>query len=63
MGDQVWLGINSTVVGNITIGNDVLIALNAYVNCDIPAYSVVVGNPCKIIPRENPTESYIDHLV
>lgn len=59
IGNQVWIGINSTIVGKITIGDDVLIAPNSYVNCDVPSHSVVMGNPCKIIPKENATDSYI----
>lgn len=63
IGNRVWIGINATVVGNITIGDDVLIAPNTYVNCDVPAHSIVFGNPCIIKPRENATEGYINHTV
>ena len=59
LGDDVWVGSNSMVVGNIHIGNDVLIAPNAYVNFDVPDHSVVIGNPAKIIEKENATDSYI----
>ena len=59
VGDNVWFGINSTVVGRIKIGNDVLIAPNAYINMDVPAHSIVVGNPCKVIRAENATEGYL----
>ena len=61
--NRVWIGVNATVVGNITINDDVLIAPNSYVNCDVPPHSIVVGNPCKIIPRENATEHYINNLI
>ncbi len=61
IGNMVWIGINSTVVGKITIGDDVLIAPNAYVNCDVPSHSIVLGNPCVIRHRDNATENYIDH--
>ena len=44
IGDEVWIGVNTTIVGKATIGDDVLIALNVFVNCDIPSYSVVFGN-------------------
>ncbi|MDD6633828.1 MAG: serine acetyltransferase [Ruminococcus sp.] len=63
IGDRVYLGINSTVVGKITIGDDVLIAPNSYVNCDVPSHSIVIGNPCKIIHRDNATEGYVNFLV
>ncbi|MCQ2428786.1 MAG: serine acetyltransferase [Clostridia bacterium] len=59
IGDRVWIGVNATVVGRITIGDDVLIAPNSYVNCDVPAHSIVLGNPCVIKHRENATEDYI----
>lgn len=59
LGDDVWVGSNSMVVGNIHIGNDVLIAPNAYVNFDVPEHSIVIGNPAKIIKKENATDSYI----
>lgn len=60
IGDCVWIGVNATIVGKITIGNDVLIAPNSYVNCDVPAHSVVLGNPCIIKHRDNATENYIN---
>lgn len=63
IGNKVWIGINATVVGNITVGNDVLIAPNTYVNCDIPDHSVVFGNPCIIKHRDNATEEYINYTV
>ena len=62
IGNKVWIGINSTIVGNITIGSDVMIAPNSYVNCNVPSHSIVIGNPCKIIPRDNATELYINNL-
>ncbi|MBQ0110710.1 MAG: serine acetyltransferase, partial [Oscillospiraceae bacterium] len=63
IGNRVWIGVGATVVGKITVGDDVLIAPNSYVNCDVPSHSVVLGNPCKIIPRENATEYYIENIV
>ena len=59
---MVWMGTGSVIVGNITINDNVLIAPNSYVNFDVPSHSLVMGNPAKIIPRENPTESYINHI-
>lgn len=59
LGNCVFVGVNATVVGGVSIGDDVLIAPGAYVNQDVPAHSIAVGNPCRIIPRENATEGYI----
>ena len=61
--DNVWIGTNSVIVGKITIGTDVLIAPLSYVNFDVPDHSIVIGNPAKIIHRENATEGYIDRTV
>ena len=63
IGDCVWIGINSTIVGKITIGDDVLIAPNTYVNCDIPSHSIVFGNPCIVKHRDNAPEGYINNKV
>ncbi len=62
IGDRVWIGTGAVVVGKITIGNDVLIAPNAYVNFDVPPSSIVIGNPAKIIAKENATEGYINRI-
>lgn len=62
IGNCVWIGINATIVGNVHIGNDVLIAPNTFVNCDVPDHSIVIGNPCVIKHRENATEGYINHM-
>ncbi len=59
IGNNVWIGINAAIVGKVNIGSDVLIAPNSYVNCDVPEHSVVFGNPCSVVHRDNATEEYI----
>ena len=61
--DNCWSGTNAVIVGNIKIGSDVLIAPLTYVNFDVPDHSVVIGNPGKIIPKENATEDYVCNRV
>lgn len=63
IGNRVWIGANSVVVGKITIGNNVLIAPLTFVNFDVPDNSIVVGNPAKILNRDNATEGYICNIV
>lgn len=63
IGNCVWIGVNSTIVGKVKIGDDVLIAPNSYVNCDVPSHSIVIGSPCRIIPRDNATENYVNNRV
>lgn len=63
IGNEVWIGINAAIVGNITIGDDVLIAPKTYVNRDIPSHSVVYGNPCIIKHRDCATEDYVSNKI
>lgn len=58
-----WIGANAVIVGNVRIGEDVLIAPLTFVNFDVPPHSIVVGNPAKIIHKENATEAYICNVV
>ena len=61
LGDRVWIGANAVVVGNIRVGNDVLIAPLSFVNQDIPDRAVVVGNPGKIVSY-NSSEGYLKYI-
>ena len=63
IGDNVWIGTGSVIVGNINIGSNVLIAPNSFVNMDIPDNSTVIGNPAKSIKKENATEGYINNIL
>lgn len=63
IGDCVVVGIQSTIVGNITIGDDVLIAPNSFVNFDVPSHSVVIGNPGVVHEKDNATGNYVNFRV
>ncbi len=63
IGDNCWIGTNAVIVGKIKIGSDVLIAPLSFVNFDVPDHSIVIGNPAKIISRENATENYVTNRV
>lgn len=60
---MVWIGTGSVIVGNVKIGSNVLIAPNSFVNMNVPNNSLVIGNPAKIISKENPTDGYIGFKV
>ncbi|MBW3087480.1 serine acetyltransferase [Bifidobacterium sp. 82T24] len=62
LGNRVWVGSNAVIVGNVRIGNDVLIAPNAYVNFDVPDHSIVVGNPARVMHRDDATAGYCHNL-
>ena len=63
LGNCVYVGLNSTILGGINIGDDVIIAPNTFVNKDVPSHSIVMGNPCHIIPRKDATIEYIRYRV
>ena len=64
IGDNVRMGQFSIVIGGVKIGNNVLIAPGAFVNFDVPDNSIVLGNPGRIIPRQDsPTRPYIVYPV
>ena len=63
IGNKVWIGTGAVLVGKITVGDNVLIAPNAFVNFDVPSNSIVLGNPARVIPREDATAGYIERVL
>lgn len=59
VGNRVWIGPNAVLVGNISIGDNVLIAPLSFVNMDVPDNCMVFGNPAKIIEGKT-SEEYIN---
>lgn len=49
IGDNVFIGMKSTILKGVHIGNNVIIGANSLVNKDIPDNCVAAGNPCKVI--------------
>lgn len=49
IGNNVFLGANTTVLPNIKIGDNSIVGANSVVTKDVPANCVVAGNPAKII--------------
>lgn len=49
IGTNVFIGANSSVIGNVSIGHGCIIGANSVVTKDIPPFSMVVGNPAKIV--------------
>ena len=63
LGNNIYVGVNATIAGKISIGNNVLIAPNNFVNSDVPDNSIVVGNPGKKHISEKATDSYIGFII
>ncbi|KZN64698.1 Vat [Pseudoalteromonas luteoviolacea CPMOR-1] len=49
IGHDVWIGYESTIMPGVKIGNGAIIASKSVVTHDIPPYSIVGGNPAKVI--------------
>jgi serine O-acetyltransferase len=60
IGNDVFIGVNATVLGAITVGDRVRIAANTAVSTDVPSDSVVIGSPAKIYPRLTPFSNHYD---
>lgn len=47
--DKVWIGINSTILPGVRIGYGAIVGAGSVVTKDVPAMTVVAGNPARII--------------
>jgi chloramphenicol O-acetyltransferase type B len=51
--DNVWFGNNVTVLGGVTIGEGAIIQASCLIYKDVPPFSIMGGNPGKIIKNRN----------
>ena len=51
--ESCWIGANVTVVAGVTIGRHSVVAGGSVVTKDVPPYSVVVGNPARVVKKYN----------
>lgn len=49
IGNNVFIGVNTVILMNVTIGNNSVIGAGSIVNKDIPANVLAIGNPVKVI--------------
>jgi virginiamycin A acetyltransferase len=49
IGNDVWLGYESTIMPGVRIGNGAIVSARSVVVSDVPAYAIVGGNPARII--------------
>lgn len=60
--DRVWIGFGASVLKGVTIEEGAVVAANAVVTKDVPAYTVVAGNPAKVVKTINAAErSEVSH--
>ncbi len=51
IGHDTWIGHGAVIMPGVTIGNGSIIGSNAVVTRDVPAYSIAVGVPAKVIKQ------------
>jgi acetyltransferase-like isoleucine patch superfamily enzyme len=51
IGNDVWIGTHVTIMSGITIGDGACIASNSVITKDVEPYSIIGGNPAKLIKK------------
>lgn len=54
--DGAWIGNSSTILKGVTVGKGSLVASGSVVSKDVPQFTIVSGNPAKIIKEIEPFE-------
>jgi len=49
IGSNCWIGASSVIMPNVSLGEFCIVAANSYVNKSFPAFSIIGGNPAKLI--------------
>lgn len=62
IGNDVWIGSNVTIMSGVTIGDGAIVANNSHVIKNVDPYSIVGGNPSKLIKYRFP-ENIINQLL
>lgn len=54
IGENAWIGARAVLLGGARIGTGAIVGAAAVVDFDVPAYSVVAGNPARVVRRLDP---------
>ena len=54
IGNHVWVGAGATILKGVTVGDHAIIGGGSIVTKDVPPYSIVVGNPAKVVKYLDP---------
>lgn len=61
IGNGTWIGASAVIIDGVTVGDHCIIAAGAVCTKDVPEYSIVAGNPAKIV--RNRKEKYANIMV
>ncbi|WP_373215952.1 CatB-related O-acetyltransferase [Ruminococcus sp. 5_1_39BFAA] len=62
IGNDVWIGQNAVILPGVNIGDGAIIGANSVVGSNIAPYTIVAGNPAKVI-RKRFDEELIDLML
>jgi virginiamycin A acetyltransferase len=62
IGNDVWIGYQATILSGVTVGHGSIIGSKSVVASDVPPYSIVAGNPARVI-RKRYDEETIEKLL
>jgi galactoside O-acetyltransferase len=51
---KVWIGFDVTILKGVTIGEGAVVGAKSVVTKDVPAWTVVAGNPARVVKQLNP---------
>lgn len=49
IGNDVWIGSNAVIMAGVEVGDGSVVGAGSIVTKDVPAYSIVAGNPARVI--------------
>lgn len=58
IGDRVWIAYRAMVLPGVTIGEGAVVAAGSVVTKDVEPYTVVAGNPARVISKRSSELSY-----
>ena len=54
---HAWIGQNSFILKGVTVGEGAIVGVNSVVVTDIPAFAVAMGNPARVVARNQPSSA------
>jgi acetyltransferase-like isoleucine patch superfamily enzyme len=49
IGENVWVGVGSAILGGLTVGDRSIIGANSVVTKDVPPYTIAAGAPARVV--------------